>query len=230
MLRHLRPSRRIPTRARCSPPCRRSAASPARPLPAPFPIPPAARSRCPQDTVRAGAAAGARASRDLVTRFDVHARRCSGALSRGSTPSSTSASTSRRGDAGAGRRVRLRQVDHRAQLIRLVQPDPRQHPFDGIDIDPPAGGRESEAAPRASSMFFQDPFASLDPRLTVGFSIAEPITTHRLASGSGGEAAGADTAAARRPAARACGRYPHEFSGGQRQRIASRGRWRISRG
>ena len=67
---------------------------------------------------------------------------------------------------------------------------------------------------------FQDPFAALDPRKKVGFSIAEPIVTHGLADGR--------AAVTRRvhellervglPAARA-GRYPHEFSGGQRQRI-----------
>ncbi|SCX24015.1 Glutathione import ATP-binding protein GsiA [Agrobacterium sp. DSM 25558] len=47
---------------------------------------------------------------------------------------------------------------------------------------------------------FQDPFASLDPRKTVGFSIAEPINTHGLSSA-------------------VAERYPHEFSGGQRQRV-----------
>jgi len=67
---------------------------------------------------------------------------------------------------------------------------------------------------------FQDPFASLDPRKTVGFSIAEPIMTHRLLS---------DPKAVRRRLAELLEcvglrpehsqRYPHEFSGGQRQRI-----------
>ncbi|MEN2990519.1 dipeptide ABC transporter ATP-binding protein [Tistrella sp. BH-R2-4] len=67
---------------------------------------------------------------------------------------------------------------------------------------------------------FQDPFASLDPRRTVGFSIAEPITTHGLIDGAAAirsrvgallERVGLDPSVA--------GRYPHEFSGGQRQRI-----------
>jgi len=67
---------------------------------------------------------------------------------------------------------------------------------------------------------FQDPFASLDPRKTVGFSIAEPINTHRLLTGGKEvtkrvhellERVGLSSSVA--------SRYPHEFSGGQRQRI-----------
>ncbi|MBL4295887.1 ABC transporter ATP-binding protein [Vibrio fluvialis] len=67
---------------------------------------------------------------------------------------------------------------------------------------------------------FQDPFASLDPRKTVGYSIAEPIRTHRLLS--------SDKAIGQRVgellervglSAEHAKRYPHEFSGGQRQRI-----------
>ena len=70
-------------------------------------------------------------------------------------------------------------------------------------------------------MIFQDPFASLDPRLTVGFSIAEPLYVHGVARGPRGR--GARRVAARRTSGLApehARRYPHEFSGGQRQRIA----------
>jgi ABC-type glutathione transport system ATPase component len=73
---------------------------------------------------------------------------------------------------------------------------------------------------RDIQMIFQDPFASLDPRLTVGFSIAEPLYVHGVATG--------EEAEERVRALRAhvglspdhAQRYPHEFSGGQRQRIA----------
>jgi len=73
---------------------------------------------------------------------------------------------------------------------------------------------------RDIQMIFQDPFASLDPRLTVGYSIAEPLYIHGVARGSDAQArvaellshVGLEPAHARR--------YPHEFSGGQRQRIA----------
>ena len=73
---------------------------------------------------------------------------------------------------------------------------------------------------RDIQMIFQDPFASLDPRLTVGFSIAEPLYVHGVAKGREAEErvrwllqhVGLSPDHAQR--------YPHEFSGGQRQRIA----------
>ncbi|WP_439271624.1 dipeptide ABC transporter ATP-binding protein [Pseudochrobactrum sp. HB0163] len=80
-------------------------------------------------------------------------------------------------------------------------------------------GAEKLGIRRKIQYVFQDPFASLDPRLTVGFSIAEPLITHGLAKGSEIEDrvvqllrdVGMQPEHARR--------YPHQFSGGQRQRI-----------
>ncbi|MAS12766.1 MAG: glutathione ABC transporter ATP-binding protein GsiA [Nitratireductor sp.] len=67
---------------------------------------------------------------------------------------------------------------------------------------------------------FQDPFASLDPRRTVGFSIAEPIVTHGLIEGAAGRQKRVDELLERVGLkAEHARRYPHEFSGGQRQRI-----------
>ena len=78
-----------------------------------------------------------------------------------------------------------------------------------------------QAVRRQIQMVFQDPYASLNPRLTVGFSIAEPLLLHGLKKSLAEatptvnqllKSVGLDPAFARR--------YPHEFSGGQRQRIA----------
>ncbi|MBB3569402.1 ABC transporter ATP-binding protein [Rhizobium sp. BK491] len=67
---------------------------------------------------------------------------------------------------------------------------------------------------------FQDPFASLDPRKTVGFSIAEPINTHGITTGSKAVRRRVDELLERVGLTSAhADRYPHEFSGGQRQRV-----------
>jgi glutathione transport system ATP-binding protein len=67
---------------------------------------------------------------------------------------------------------------------------------------------------------FQDPFASLDPRKTVGFSIAEPINTHGLIQGQKEVRSRVDELLERVGLSSAVAdRYPHEFSGGQRQRV-----------
>jgi glutathione transport system ATP-binding protein len=67
---------------------------------------------------------------------------------------------------------------------------------------------------------FQDPFASLDPRKTVGFSIAEPINTHGLILGQKAVRRRVDELLERVGLSSAvASRYPHEFSGGQRQRV-----------
>jgi glutathione transport system ATP-binding protein len=82
-------------------------------------------------------------------------------------------------------------------------------------------GDEAQGLKREIQYIFQDPFASLDPRKTVGFSIAEPVRTHGLLNGSAAIRSfveellvkvGLDPSYA--------SRYPHQFSGGQRQRIA----------
>ncbi len=104
-------------------------------------------------------------------------------------------------------------------LQQLVTPTSGSIRFEGQDILA-MGAADRRRLRQKIQYVFQDPFAALDPRKRVGFSIAEPIVTHGLAT---------DRAAVTRrvhelmervglPAARA-GRYPHEFSGGQRQRI-----------
>jgi len=91
--------------------------------------------------------------------------------------------------------------------------------FDGTDVTA-AGKRELRALRRRMAMIFQDPYASLNPRRSIGDSIAEPLEIHGLHKGK--------DARTRRvgellelvglsPEYR--NRYPHEFSGGQRQRV-----------
>jgi glutathione transport system ATP-binding protein len=69
-------------------------------------------------------------------------------------------------------------------------------------------------------MVFQDPYASLDPRLTVGFSVAEPLYVHGIARGAEAEERVGWLLSHVGLAPEHAKRYPHEFSGGQRQRIA----------
>ncbi|MEG9884267.1 MAG: ABC transporter ATP-binding protein [Hyphomicrobiales bacterium] len=81
-------------------------------------------------------------------------------------------------------------------------------------------GKEKRRLCRDIQYIFQDPFASLDPRKTVGFSIAEPIVTHRLLRGKTAIGNRIDALLERVGLSSAhADRYPHEFSGGQRQRI-----------
>jgi len=117
------------------------------------------------------------------------------------------------GESGCGKSTTGR------SLLRLVDIDGGNIEFGGRDIAklPPDQVRPLR---REIQMVFQDPYASLDPRLTVGFSVAEPLYVHGVARGA--EAAdrvawllqhvGLSPDYAQR--------YPHEFSGGQRQRIA----------
>jgi len=79
--------------------------------------------------------------------------------------------------------------------------------------------RQMQPVRRSAQMIFQDPYASLDPRMAVGAAIAEPLVIHGL----GGKSERQDRVAellrrvGLQPEAASC--YPHEFSGGQRQRI-----------
>ena len=78
---------------------------------------------------------------------------------------------------------------------------------------------EAKAMRREVQMIFQDPFASLDPRMTIGDLVAEPMLIHGTASGAERRDRVADLLARVGLSADQMRRYPHEFSGGQRQRI-----------
>ncbi len=103
-------------------------------------------------------------------------------------------------------------------LLRLLPADEGTIEFRGVDIRR-AGRKELRALRRQMQIVFQDPYASLNPRMTVGEAIAEGLVIHRMRSGVE-LAERVDELleiVGLRPAH--AGRYPHEFSGGQRQRI-----------
>jgi ABC-type glutathione transport system ATPase component len=117
------------------------------------------------------------------------------------------------GESGSGKSALGRLV------ARLEQPDAGRIEVAGQDITR-ACGASLRRARRAVQMVFQDPYASLDPRFTIGATLAEPMAIHGLARGR--EANDRAAALLRRVGMppEALQRYPHQFSGGQRQRIA----------
>jgi oligopeptide/dipeptide ABC transporter ATP-binding protein len=104
-------------------------------------------------------------------------------------------------------------------LLRLLDPSAGTITFDGTDVTS-LPQRALRPLRRHMQMIFQDPYASLNPRMTIGAAIAEPLVIHGLARSAAERAARVEQLLAkvglRADAAR---RYPHEFSGGQRQRV-----------
>jgi oligopeptide transport system ATP-binding protein len=90
--------------------------------------------------------------------------------------------------------------------------------FRGVDIGQ-LSGQQLRKIRQHMQMIFQDPYAALDPRMTVGQIIAEPIETFRLASGQEKRVRIQELMSTVGLSARFINRYPHEFSGGQQQRI-----------
>jgi glutathione transport system ATP-binding protein len=116
------------------------------------------------------------------------------------------------GESGCGKTTTGRSI------VRLEQPRSGTIRVNGEDVSRLTRAKERRLR-RAVQFVFQDPFASLDPRLTVGFSIAEPIHTHGLAKGP---AVRGRVQALLRQVGLApdyVNRYPYEMSGGQRQRV-----------
>lgn len=116
------------------------------------------------------------------------------------------------GESGSGKTTVGRNI------LRLNQPSSGEVLFDGVDILALSRSDLREYRKRMQ-IIFQDPYASLNPRMTVGRIIGEALTTHRLARGT--EKQDRIGALLRSVGLRAghMNRYPHEFSGGQRQRI-----------
>jgi peptide/nickel transport system ATP-binding protein len=104
-------------------------------------------------------------------------------------------------------------------LMRLVQPTAGRVIFDGTDVTA-LGKRGLRTLRRRMAMIFQDPYASLDPRLSIEATVAEALQIHGLHRGRAARRARVDQLLdlVRLPRAFAA-RYPHELSGGQRQRV-----------
>src|SRR5262245_50506157 len=103
-------------------------------------------------------------------------------------------------------------------LIRLREPTEGTVTFDGIELAK-LKPEQLRKMRRRMQIIFQDPYGSLDPRMTVGSTIAEPIDTHNLAKGKDRGDRIADLLRIVGLDPKYVSRYPHEFSGGQRQRI-----------
>jgi peptide/nickel transport system ATP-binding protein len=103
-------------------------------------------------------------------------------------------------------------------ILRLYEPTGGTIRFDGEDI---SRLPESKLRPlrRRMQMVFQDPFASLNPRHSVGRIVGEPLRAHKLAPKGGVTGRVRELLEIVGLPPDAAGRYPHEFSGGQRQRI-----------
>jgi peptide/nickel transport system ATP-binding protein len=103
-------------------------------------------------------------------------------------------------------------------LLRLLRPTSGRIVFDGRDITS-LGEQELRPLRRRMQIVFQDPFASLNPRHSVGRIVGEPLWVHGLSSRRKSEARARELLKIVGLPADAVSRYPHEFSGGQRQRI-----------
>ncbi|MBK4768302.1 MULTISPECIES: glutathione ABC transporter ATP-binding protein GsiA [Pantoea] len=190
------------------------------PLPAKFPLLHTngrEEASTPQDTVRHDRPPILQV-RDLVTRFDIRGgllnrvKRRVHAVEKVSFDLYAGETLALVGESGCGKSTTGR------SLLRLVASQGGSITFDGQRIDA-LQGRALATLRRDIQFIFQDPYASLDPRLTVGFSIMEPLLVHRSMGRTQAEKRVAWLLERVGLLPEHAQRYPHEFSGGQRQRI-----------
>jgi oligopeptide/dipeptide ABC transporter ATP-binding protein len=116
------------------------------------------------------------------------------------------------GESGCGKSTTGRMI------LRLIEPTAGSVEFDGVDLTTLSTG-EMRKLRRKIQVIFQDPFSSLNPRMSVGAIIREGLTIHKIAEGAAADARVRQLLDEVGLRAEYMSRYPHEFSGGQRQRI-----------
>jgi ABC-type oligopeptide transport system ATPase subunit len=103
-------------------------------------------------------------------------------------------------------------------ILRLIEPTSGEVRFQGEDLLT-VGSNDLRRLRRDMQIIFQDPYSSLNPRMTVGQIVEEPLIIHRIAERRGRRARVAELLGLVGLGPEHSGRYPHEFSGGQRQRL-----------
>ena len=103
-------------------------------------------------------------------------------------------------------------------ILRLVEPTDGDIRFDGVDVRA-LRGKALRTMRRNMQIIFQDPFSSLNPRMTIGATVREGLTVHRLAEGAAADQRVRQLLEEVGLRGEYASRYPHEFSGGQRQRV-----------
>ena len=116
------------------------------------------------------------------------------------------------GESGCGKSTAARAI------LRLIEPSAGEVIFEGQDILK-LGKKPMRSLRRQMQIIFQDPYASLNPRMTVASIVGEPLEIHKIAKGREKEEKVANILEKVGLRPEHMRRYPHEFSGGQRQRI-----------
>ncbi|WP_426124309.1 dipeptide ABC transporter ATP-binding protein [Pararhizobium sp. PWRC1-1] len=156
--------------------------------------------------------------RNLTKRFDIHSGLFARVTSRVHAVENVSfdlhagETLSLVGESGCGKSTTGRAI------MRLIEPQAGSVRVDGTDVLT-LDKNGMRAMRKTVQMIFQDPFASLNPRMRIGAAIAEPYLEHKMGTDKQARDLVADLLVKVGLTADMASRYPHEFSGGQRQRI-----------